>query len=125
MKYNDKLLKPPGPIVTVTVRSAGQTAPKRSELAEIDTGSAISVIPQKIARQLHLTPDRPVLTRGYDEIETPHWIYIVDLEILGYKIESISVVAVPRKTILLGRNVLQHFVVTLDGKAQSFEMIDP
>ena len=125
MKYNDTLLKPPGPIVTVTVRPAGQTAPIQSELAEIDTGSAISIIPQEIALQLRSTPDREVLMFGYDENGTRQWLYIVDLDILGYTFQSIPVVAVPRNTILLGRDVLKHFVVTLDGKAQFFEMVDP
>ena len=62
---------------------------------------------------------------GYDENETKRWTYVVDLEIAGYTLEAVSVVAAPRDTILLGRDILNHFVITLDGKAQTFEMIDP
>lgn len=125
MRYNDAILKPPGPVIDVSVRPAGQNAPVQSKLGELDTGAAISIIPHEIATQLRLTPERQVLMLGYDENETKRWTYIVDLEIAGYTLEAVSVVAAPRDTILLGRDVLNHFVITLDGKAQTFEIVDP
>lgn len=125
MKYNDSILKPPGPVIDVAVRPAGQRAPVRTRPGELDTGAAISIIPQELTTQLRLTPDGQVLMLGYDENETKRWTYIVDLEIAGFALEAIKVVAVPRDTILLGRDVLRHFIITLDGKAQTFEMVDP
>ena len=62
---------------------------------------------------------------GYDENPAKRPVYRVDLEILGYIFRAVRGVAVPRETILIGRDVLAHFIITLDGKTQTFEMVDP
>lgn len=125
MKYNDSILKPPGPIVPVTVRAAGRLSPARTRLGELDTGSDITVIPQSLVKELRLAPKYPVLIHGYDDVETARWAFLVDMELADCVLEMIKVVAISRGTILLGRDVLKHFIITLNGKTQTFEMVDP
>ena len=125
MKYNESILKPPGPMVDVAVFPVGRTAPSQIKDGKLDTGADNSNIPETLATELGLLPEQPIATFGYDGVETKRMTYLVDLEIAGYKIEQVRVVAVPRSTILLGRNVLNHFIITLDGKALTFEMQDP
>jgi hypothetical protein len=51
--------------------------------------------------------------------------YLVIIEVEGYRLEGIEVIASPIKDHLLGRNVLNHFTITLKGKDLSFEIADP
>jgi predicted aspartyl protease len=125
MKYNDTILDPPGPVVSVKITPVNHSTPVRIRLAELDTGADISVIPEFLINELHLAEKRPVLMLGYDGAPARRASYQVDLEILGYTLRAVRVVAAPRATILLGRDVLKHFIITLDGKAQTFEMVDP
>lgn len=125
MNYNSSLLRPPGPVVNIVVRPMRRFSPLKTLPAELDTGADITVIPESLAVELQLKPKEPVLMLGYDENRVKRPTYRVDLEINEYVLHAIRVVAAPRDTILLGRDVLNHFVITLDGKAQTFEMVDP
>ena len=42
-----------------------------------------------------------------------------------FVILNAEVVAANRNDMLLGRDVLQNFILTLDGKAETFDLIDP
>ena len=125
MRYDDSILHPPGPIVPVQVRPAGRLEPIQTKPGELDTGSDITVIPDALVDNLRLRAEDSVLMIGYDDIATERTTYSVDLEIAEYKLESVRVVAAPRNTILLGRDILNRFIITLDGKALTFEMKDP
>ena len=125
MRYDDSLLKPPGPVVPVAVRPTGRASPNQNVLGELDTGSDITVIPESLAMRMRLSPEQSVIMTGYDGTDTKRDTYLVDLEVADCTLKSLKVVAAPRTTILLGRDILNHFIITLDGKAQTFEMIDP
>lgn len=125
MKYNDVILDPPGPVVSMKISAVKRSTPFRIRLAELDTGADISVIPVSLISELHLAAKRPVLMLSYDGAPAKRTTYQVDLEILGYTLHAVRVVAAPRNTILLGRDVLNHFIITLDGKTLTFEMNDP
>jgi predicted aspartyl protease len=125
MKYNETLLDPPGPIVNVLVRSSAHTKPTLEFSGKIDTGADATVIPLALVDELQLVPRFRMMTQGYDGVMSERLGYEVDLVIEGCTIESVQVIATPRATILLGRDVLAHFIITLDGKAQTFEMVDP
>jgi len=124
MKYNEMILDPPGPVVSVKITPPNRSTPIRIRLAEIDTGADISVIPEFLVNELNLAEKRPIFMLGYDGSPARRATFQVDLKILGYTLRAVRVVAAPRDTILLGRDVLKHFIITLDGKAQTFEMVD-
>ena len=83
------------------------------------------VIPQSLVSALQLEPEDTLRAVGYDGQETEVATYFVDLEIVGYPISGVEVIAMPRTILLIGRDVLSHFILTLDGKNMTFEMIDP
>lgn len=114
---------PPAPFVQVQVTNL-DTQESQSAHAKLDTGAAITILPESLAMALNLKPRSEVLVGGYDGVGTWRNLYLVSLNIAEFSLPY-EVVASPRDNILLGRDVLNHFILTLDGKAQTFEMIDP
>lgn len=126
MRYDDTTLDPPGPMVNVTVRPPGCAEPTWKTLGQLDTGADVTLIPASVADELQLAPEEyHIIMAGYDNAETERMAYFVDLEIAGHTLESVEVVAVPTDTVLVGRDVLNHFIVTLNGKTLTFELQDP
>lgn len=83
------------------------------------------VIPSQLVDQLQLRPYRTIVARGYDRIPTPRDVYVIRIDLEGQRIGPLDAVATPREDLLLGRNALNHFVITLDGKNLTFELRDP
>ena len=52
-------------------------------------------------------------------------MYIVDLEFAETHLERKSVIAWDGDLVILGRDVLDKFIFTYDGKARQFEIHDP
>jgi len=92
---------------------------------KLDTGAAMTVIPGDIVTALHLEQMGDVLCQGYDGVETPRPLYYVALEVTCYYIPMVEVTVSPRRDVLLGRDVLNHFILTLNGKDLTFELQDP
>ena len=62
---------------------------------------------------------------SWDGAPTLVTTYIVILGIADTRLDSIEVVAAPMSYAILGRDVLNHFIFTLNGKDLSFELKDP
>jgi len=93
--------------------------------AKIDSGASMSVLPQTAVTDLALEPTGDVLASGYDRRVALLPTYNVTFEIEGYAVQDVEVAASPRSDVLLGRDVLNHFILTLDGKNLSFALEDP
>ena len=124
MKYDDSL-RTPAPAIDVVLRSPRRSAQAISMRAILDTGAGITVIPLALVAELQLQVEERIVLVGYDNAITESETCLVNLEMVGYTFRAVSVVAAPRATVLLGRDILNRFRITLDGKAQTFEMIDP
>jgi hypothetical protein len=93
--------------------------------AKIDSGAAMSVLPQTTVTDLMLEPTGDVLASGYDRRVALLPTYNVTFEVEGYAIQDIEVAASPRRDVLLRRDVLNHFILSLDGKDLTFDLRDP
>jgi len=120
----DTQVMPPAPVVKTQVINplTGETSHLPGKL---DTGAAMTVIPRDIVTALHLEQMGDVLCQGYDGVETSRPLYYVALEVTGYHISMVEVTTSPRRDVLLGRDVLNHFILTLNGKDLTFELQDP
>ncbi len=115
---------PPVAIVPVKVTDP-VTGNQASLSGKLDTGAAISVLPITTVADLGLAPQSDVWVAGYDAQFVQLPAYFVTLEVAGYTIEMLKVTASPRSQMLLGRDVLRHFVATFDGKNLMFDLVDP
>ena len=117
-------LNPPGPVVSVRILDP-VTGRSADLVALIDTGAALSVIPAEIVDELGLSPVDMTSVRT---VSGEHWMastFRCTCVIEGYVVLGVEFVAVKNATGLLGRDVLQHFILTLDGKAGQFTLVDP
>lgn len=120
----DTSVEPAAAYLTVQVTNPN-TGATTSLPAKLDTGAAISVLPQTTVVALTLDPTGDIWAAGYDGKLTLLPTYIVTFKAEGYAFADVEVTVAPRKDALLGRDVLNHFILTLNGKNLNFELQDP
>ncbi len=101
---------------------AGIRAQSVSLRAKLDVGASISVIPEQLVKLLDLPSHGNTLARGYDGSHRLCPTYRVDLKFNGIEVDWIDCIATDREDVLLGRNVLNLFFITLDGPNLTFDM---
>ncbi len=114
------------PVAVAMVQVTDPTTGRQTSLpGKLDTGAAMSVLPTATVTALGLTARGDVWVAGYDDRATRLPVYFVTLEVAGCTIEMLRVTEASRRQMLLGRDVLNHFVATLDGKNLTFDLVDP
>lgn len=114
---------PPAPVVTVALFNGDESAREISVEALLDSGADGTIVPLQYLRQLaapYLESRRMRTVSG--EIS---WVdlYAVSLRISSHVLHGISAVGSARGTeILIGRDILNQLVVTLDGPAEVTEI---
>ena len=116
---------PPAPVVSGTIYCPVDHTRITTVLWEIDTGADISVVPQRVVDALKLIPRRVLVTESYDGTQSQWPAYMVDLGMEEQEISDVEVIALPRQNGILGRDVLNHFIVTLNGKDLTVEIALP
>lgn len=114
------------PVAVAMVQVTDPTTGRQTSLpGKLDTGAAMSVLPTATVTALGLTARGDVWVAGYDDRATRLPVYFVTLEVAGCTIEMLRVTEASRRQMLLGRDVLNHFVATFDGKNLTFNLVDP
>lgn len=112
---------PPAPIVPVRVRGPEGTDVAEMD-AKIDTGGDLSAVPEHHVTSLDLVPGRVVRAAGFLGGPEEVVLFRADIEIVGVRLPFVEVLATRRPYAILGRNVLRHLVVVVDGPAGVFEI---
>ncbi len=120
----DTRYRPPFPVLPVILRNSEEDLSTLTEHALLDTGADGSLVPIAYLRQ--------ILAPAYSETRLrSHWgewrpvqLFLVDLELGGYKLADVSVVGDEQgEEIVLGRNVLNKLRLLLDGPARLTEIL--
>lgn len=114
-------ISPPAMIVPVSVSpvSGGSTVEAHGL---IDTGAAISAVPERVRDELNLMPARPLCVKGACDREwrvAPGYYVVLAIGEWSFKA---MVVSLPRDGVVVGRDVLNRFVLKADGPGGTFEL---
>ena len=124
MAYYDSQIQPPAVFTSVQVTNP-DNASAATVPAKFDTGAGMTVLPRSIIESLDFAVAGRILASGFDRVPIERPIYFAHLTVEGYSFSDIKVTVAPRNDILLGRDILNRFIITLDAKAQTVEMYDP
>lgn len=113
----DTAYVPAMPVIDVTVTTPGQRHTSTTIRALVDSGADGSLIPIDILEQVGARYVDKARMRGILGHTQMVDIYLTTLQIGGNWVHSVRVIAVEGTEAVLGRNVLNHLVITLDGLA--------
>jgi hypothetical protein len=115
---------PAMPVVEIVIRYAAN-APEVSLIAVVDSGADATIIPRHYLRQVRARKGEKAWLRGTAASRMVVDRYWVSLGIGGHIWTPIQVVgAATDEEAILGRDVLNHLIVTLNGLASVVEISD-
>lgn len=115
---------PPAPMVPVHLRAPDGLDTAEVE-AKVDTGADLCAVPERLIAELDLPPVREVRAAGFAGVLQQVPVYRVDILLDGDWLKQIEALATRRAYAILGRNVLRHFVIRIDGPKGQLEIKRP
>ena len=70
---------------------------------------------------LALSPHGRIWARSYDGAYSRREVFYARFVLEGHDLPAVQCLAIDRETVLIGRNVLNRFTLTLDGPRLRFE----
>ena len=125
MPAYDTTFNPPAPVADVLVAHPVHRSRRRALRGKLDCGADTTVVPEDLVTQLGLTPRSHAWARGFDGTYSRRPVFYVRLRVEGFDLPSVRCLAADRTTVLVGRNVLNRFLLILDGKHLTFDLQDP
>jgi hypothetical protein len=126
VRYNyNQQLQPPAPFIYATISapasSAGAARAERIPM-QLDMGAGLTVIPQRLMTELGLIKFSEVGIGGFHRDPEPEDTFLIRLQIHEWEIEVVEVVLGDDSYGLLGRDVLNQFLLVLNGPELYFTL---
>lgn len=123
MKYSYNAdIDPPAMILAMTVCDM-EGNNKLSFNAKIDTGADMTALPENLIKKLGVKPQGHVQARGaFDKELQDHPTYFVNLDMDDGKSIPVDVITTPFQSGLLGRDVLNDYILIANGPEELFEL---
>ena len=115
---------PPAPMVPLAVGVPGGPDERHIE-GKMDSGADLCALPEDLIVELDLAPVRVVRAAGFGQPHQDALLYHCALRFAGWEFEHVEALATRRPYALIGRNVLRHLVVKLDGPKSVLTITDP
>ena len=120
--YN-RQIEPPAPFVHVSLRRLGGASSLDDLPAQIDTAADRTVIPGGLVARLGLVPLDELPVAGFGGQVLLVSTYFVEVTVRGQPPRPVEVLAHEGETyVLLGRDVLNHHRLMLDGPGLALEI---
>jgi hypothetical protein len=113
---------PPAPVLSIEIFTPDGPQQRVSVSAKLDTAADISAIPLNVVNEWGLEPVSEVIVTGYNAETAVLSTYTVGIELPEARVRHIEVIVVPDSYALLGRDVLNHFYLNLNGPDLTFEV---
>ncbi len=114
----DPAYVPPAPVIEIEIDGYHEALGKRSLWAMIDSGADATVIPLRLLKAIGAAYKETMWMRGVSGGRRDFDLYLVAIQIGTFRIRGLHVVAAPAgNEAIIGRDVLNQIVVTLDGPA--------
>ena len=109
--------RPSFPYVYLDVANPDNEKLYETAKGKIDTGSHMTVIPKHMVESLDLKAVTTVDVRGFNNKGEEHYVYYVNINIGEQTYKDVRIIAPhARGNVLLGRDVINLWKMTLDGQ---------
>ena len=116
MTSYDQSFDPPAPIAKIILRNVKTGERVKDVSVFLDTGADISLLPLAVITQLQIKPsNESVNLLGFDESKSLSELYLLQVIFLGKRLTG-EYCAIADEIGILGRDVLNQFSITFDGK---------
>ena len=88
----------------------------------IDTGADCTVIPFEVAKRLDLPPRREKEVKDFSGKTHKVQFYSASITIPTLKERFVEVIGITGPGVLVGRDIINHYKVTLDGRQKKLEI---
>ena len=112
---------PPAPMVPVLVSSPGPGR-GRSLDGKLDTGADICALPDVLIAELGVPPVGTVRAAGYGGELREIAVYRLDIQIDDTQHRHVKALSTRRPYVIIGRNILQSYLLRLDGPKARLEL---
>ncbi len=124
-EYNTAYAGPAMPVVSLEIGSHIKTEKWLTVQALVDLGADATMIPVRYLRQLGAEPVNKRRVVDASGISYQVEVYVVALRVGPYQHPAVEILANRQShDVLLGRNILNHMIVTLNGLAYMVEISD-
>lgn len=117
----DTTYDPAMPVVEIQVESLEEPGNIIAMVAIVDSGSDTSFLPEKYLKRIGAERVRKARVRDIQNLSMIVDIYMVKIRIGDFEFFGVRVVGDKQDQVIIGRNILNEVIVTLNGLANIVE----